>query len=231
MKNPIIKRLTNIGRNLWQEWRGSLFFIAFVFIPVKSSLADWNWVPTGSMIPTIMVGDLVFVNKAAYDLRFPLTLHRLAKWSDPQRGDIVVLFSPEDGIRLVKRVIGVPGDTVELRDNALYLNGKAIPYSLSDEELAASDKRGLIFQEYLPGHAHSILIHPGFFAPIRDFARVVVPEGKYFVMGDNRDFSKDSRMFGFADRASIVGKATRVVASFDGKNLQPRWSRTLASLD
>ena len=89
----------------WKEWRVTIFFIIFVIIPVKSSLADWNWVPTGSMNPTILEGELVFINKTAYDLRFPLTSYRLAKWSDPERGDIVICFSPEDETRLIKRII------------------------------------------------------------------------------------------------------------------------------
>ena len=102
MKIPKIRRFIY---KLWKEWRVTIFFIVFVIIPAKSSLADWNWVPTGSMNPTILEGDLIYVNKIAYDLRFPLTLHRLAKWSNPQIGDIVVCFSPHDGARLVKRVI------------------------------------------------------------------------------------------------------------------------------
>ena len=99
MKTEKLKKLLY---KYWKEYRSIVILVVFVIIPVKSSLADWNWVPTGSMNPTILEGDLIFVNKAAYDLRIPLTLHRLAKWSDPQRGDIVVCFSPEDGIRLVK---------------------------------------------------------------------------------------------------------------------------------
>ncbi|UCF43271.1 MAG: signal peptidase I, partial [Planctomycetota bacterium] len=92
-------------RRIWKEWRLTIFIIVFVIIPAKSSLADWNWVPTGSMNPTILEGDLVYVNKMAYGLRIPLTLYQVTKWSDPKRGDIVICFSPEDGTRLIKRVI------------------------------------------------------------------------------------------------------------------------------
>ncbi|MFH1719525.1 MAG: signal peptidase I, partial [Planctomycetota bacterium] len=88
---------------MWKECRFVVLFTILVVVPVKSSLADWNWVPTGSMKPTILEGDLIYVNKVAYDLRFPLTMHRIARWSDPQRGDVVVCFSPDDGTRLVKR--------------------------------------------------------------------------------------------------------------------------------
>jgi len=111
---------------IWNDWRITIFFIVFVLIPAKSSLADWNWVPTGSMKPTILEGDLLFVNKLAYSLRFPLTFFHLAKWSDPKTGDIVICFSPDDKTRLVKRVIAAPGDTIEMRHNRLFLNGRAL---------------------------------------------------------------------------------------------------------
>ncbi len=126
MKAEKTKKLVH---RLWKEWRITFLFIVLVVIPVKSSLADWNWVPTGSMNPTILEGDLIYVNKMAYDLRVPLTLHRLAEWSDPERGDIVICFSPDDGTRLVKRVIGRPGETVEMRDNTLFLNATSGPES------------------------------------------------------------------------------------------------------
>ena len=88
-------KMRTFGRWLWREWGLVAVFVVFVVVPVKSSLADWNWVPTGSMNPTILEGDLIYVNKVAYDLRVPLTLHRLASWSEPQRGDIIVFLSPE----------------------------------------------------------------------------------------------------------------------------------------
>lgn len=131
-----LKTKKNI-KKIWKEWRLTIFFIVFVIIPVKSSLADWNWVPTGSMNPTILEGDLIFVNKMAYDLRLPLTLHSLAKFSDPKRGDIVVCFSPEDDTRLVKRVIALPGDTIELRNNTLFLNSLQLTYSQINSEQPA----------------------------------------------------------------------------------------------
>src|SRR5580765_3311532 len=96
-----------------------------VICSLRSALADWNDVPTGSMKPTIQEGDRVVVNKLAYDLKVPFTTIEVFKWSDPQRGDIVVLFSPVDGTRLVKRVIAVPGDRVAMLNNQLYVNGAA----------------------------------------------------------------------------------------------------------
>src|SRR5512140_2840639 len=106
-------------KKFWQEWVKPLLLTIIVLGSMRSALADWNDVPTGSMKPTILEGDRVFVNKLAYDLKVPFTTFHLATWSNPQRGDIVVFYSPQDGRRLVKRVVGLPGDTLELRDNHL----------------------------------------------------------------------------------------------------------------
>src|SRR5437868_11123609 len=106
----------------------SLVFVVLVVLSFRSSIADWNDVPSGSMKPTILEGDRVFVNKLAYDLKVPFTTWHLAEWSSPQRGEIVVFFSPKDGTRLVKRVVGLPGDVVELRENRLIINGTAMDY-------------------------------------------------------------------------------------------------------
>jgi len=228
-------KATKFIRKIWKEWRWTIFFIVFVIIPVKSSLADWNWVPTGSMKPTILEGDLVFVNKTAYDLRFPLTSHRLAKWSDPQRGDIVICFSPEDQMRLVKRIIAVPGDTIESKNNTLFLNGEPAVYTEIDskytEYLASElEKHSILATENLDGFTHPVMSIPSVRA-VRNFGPVTVPEGKYFVMGDNRDNSKDSRHFGFVDREVIVGKAKGIILSFDITDYyQPRFKRFLAPL-
>ncbi|OHB79737.1 MAG: signal peptidase I [Planctomycetes bacterium RBG_16_55_9] len=212
-----------------------MFIIVFVVIPVKSSLADWNWVPTGSMNPTILDGDLIYVNKLAYDLRFPLTMHRLAKWSDPQRGDIVIFFSPEDGTRLVKRVIGQPGDTIEMRSNTLFINAEPVAYTRVDPDYKDDLPRNIrgkcvVVIEDLDGFTHPVMSIPSIPAT-RSFGPVTVPQGSYFVMGDNRDNSRDSRFFGFVERQSIVGKAKGVIGSFDiTDKFQPRFDRFFAAL-
>ena len=123
MKLPYRSTLRTFARHLWREWIRPLAVPLLLIASAKSALADINYVPTGSMKPTILEGDVVFINKLAYDLRVPFTFARLTQWSDPARGDIVVCFSPADGQRLVKRVVGIPGDTVELRKNALLVNG------------------------------------------------------------------------------------------------------------
>ena len=232
MKTERVKRYLH---SLWKEWRIPLFFIVFVVIPVKSSLADWNWVPTGSMNPTILEGDLIYVDKIAYDLRIPLTMRRLAKWSDPERGDIVICFSPEDGVRLVKRVIGLPGDTIKMRNNTLFLNGEPVGYTKigRDYKELLSGKRKVrcvLAIEDLDGVAHTVMNIPSINA-MRNFGPVTVPQGSYFVLGDNRDSSRDSRYFGFVDRESIVGKAKGIIGSFDiTDKYQPRFGRFFESL-
>jgi signal peptidase I len=233
MKTETVKRYLC---KLWKEWRIPIFFIVFVVIPVKSSLADWNWVPTGSMNPTILEGDLIYVNKIAYDLRFPLTMHRLARWSNPERGDIVICFSPEDGVRLVKRVIGLPGDTIEMKDNMLFLNGEPVGYTKIGRdytELLSGKKkvRCTLEIEDLGRVAHTVMSIPSVRA-MRNFGPVTVPRGSYFVLGDNRDSSRDSRYFGFVDRESIVGKAKGIIGSFDiTDKYQPRFGRFFESLN
>jgi signal peptidase I len=227
MKKPKIR---NRLRKLWKEWRLTILFIIFVIIPVKSTLADWNWVPTGSMKPTILEGDLLFVNKAAYDLRIPLTLFRIAKWADPQRGDIVICFSPEDGTRLVKRVVALPGDRIEMRDNNVFLNEKKLDYLQIEQRYVNSlpdELKGkyILKMEDLDGIIHPVMSNPSIGAK-RSFSCITVPENSYFVMGDNRDVSKDSRYFGFVQRKQIVGKAKRIILSFDtGNGFFPRFGR------
>jgi signal peptidase I len=229
------QKVKKFVRRTWRQWRLTVFFIIFVVIPIKSSLADWNWVPSGSMNPTILEGDLIYINKVAYDLRFPLTLHRLAKWSDPERGDIIICFSPEDGIRLVKRVIGLPGDTIEMRNNTLFLNGEPVHYTKTDSkygrQLSEKFKRKCIFaKEDLDGYVHTVMSIPSVSA-MRSFGPVTVPHDSYFVMGDNRDGSRDSRYFGFVDRRLIVGKAKGVIGSIDiTDKFLPRFKRFFASL-
>ncbi|UCF15396.1 MAG: signal peptidase I [Phycisphaerales bacterium] len=229
------ERIKNYFQRFWKQWRITFLFVVFVVIPVKSSLADWNWVPTGSMNPTILEGDLIYVNKVAYDLRFPLTKYRLARWSDPERGDIVICFSPDDGTRLIKRVIGLPGETVEMRDNTLLLNGAPVGYRQIDPEYAEQlpDKvrgRCVLATEELDGSPHAVMSVPSVVA-VRDFGPVKVPQGSYFVMGDNRDNSRDSRYFGFVQRESIVGKARGVIGSFDiTEKYQPRFKRFFSKL-
>ena len=219
----------------WQEWVKSLLIVILVVGGFRSAVADWNDVPTGSMKPTILEGDRIVINKLAYDLKVPFTSWRLIRWGRPARGDIVVLFSPADGKRLVKRVVGLPGDTLVLRNNRLLINGAPLDY----EPLAASSvgpfqhgdrPRRVLASERLGATEHPVMITPDLPA-MRSFGPIRVPDGDYFVMGDNRDESGDSRYFGFVPEDRIAGRATAVAASVDpSDHYLPRWKRFFRSL-
>lgn len=201
----------------------------------RSAVADWNDVPTGSMKPTILEGDRVFVNKVAYDLKVPFTRWRISEWANPRRGDIVVLDSPYDGKRLVKRVIGLPGDEVAMKDHRLIVNGAFLGYQragLSRDLLADTDDPAdvRVARESTGGETHLIMVTPDKPA-MPSFEPVTVPPGQYLVMGDNRDNSFDSRWFGYVDRDRILGQVTTVVLSFDlNHHFVPRWDRFLRRL-
>jgi len=230
-----IAKFRATARRWWVKEVRPLLILAVVLFAIRSSLADWNDVPSGSMKPTILEGDRVYVNKLAYDLKVPFTTWHIAQWSNPQRGDIVVFYSPHDGKRLVKRVIGLPGDTLELRHDSLILNGQPIEYRALAEEILRDvspvERASHIFAaEQLPGQSHAVAAWPAARA-MRDFGPFSVSEGHYFMMGDNRDDSFDSRYYGAVERKRIVGRATAVVLSFDHKNYWlPRWHRSFSAL-
>lgn len=195
----------------WREWLRPLAVAAAIILPIKSAIADFNWVPSGSMEPTITPLEFVWINKLAYDLKVPFTTHHLAEWGDPQRGDVAVFFSPADGDRLVKRVIGLPGDTIEMRQDQLLVNGQPVAYNAITHDSAGSIIHAT---EQLPGHPHPVQILTDRMA-LRTFGPLTVPEGHYFMLGDNRDNSHDSRFFGPVPRDQFVGRATHVIVSFD----------------
>jgi signal peptidase I len=215
-------------RQFWHGWGCPLLIALLVATSFKSAVADWNIVPTGSMNPTIVEGDRIFVNKLAYDLKIPYTTRHLAKWQNPERGDIVVFFSPANGQRLVKRIIGLPGDTIAMRNNRLFINGRRVVYRASTQ----SEKRYAAHQleEELDGRFHQILVESNPLS-LHTFAPVKIPERHYFAMGDNRDNSKDSRYFGCVERSRIVGRATAVVISLESNKFPlPRWERFFSKL-
>jgi signal peptidase I len=215
----------------WREWVRPMLVMGFVLGSFRSAVADWNDVPTGSMKPTILEGDRVFVNKLAYDLKVPFTSWRLARWSEPQRGQIVVFFSPYDEKRLVKRVIGLPGDRIEMRNRLLFVNGVAVPQVRMDAAgLDAAALDGAVPSiEDLAGRQHTVLANlrrPN----LTSFGPETVPPGSYLMMGDNRDNSFDSRSWGFVTRDRIVGEATAVALSIDWSRHRARWERFFTKL-
>ncbi len=199
----------------------SLLTFLLLMVVFRSAVADWNVVPTGSMKPTIVEGDRILVNKMAYDLRVPFTHVSLRKFDDPQRGDIVIFDSKVSGKRLVKRVIGLPGDSIEMHDNILKINGKALRYKPVEANLRNED---------LLGTGHFVQTRKSG-SRLSSFYPVTVPDEHYFVMGDNRDNSADSRVIGFVPRHEVVGRSKTVVMSLNYDNhYLPRMDRFLRTL-
>jgi signal peptidase I len=207
--------------------RGLLLFL-FLMLVFRSALADWNEVPTSSMRPTIIEGDRIIVDKLAYDLRVPLLGSVLQRRGEPARGDIVVFDSSAAGVRLVKRVIGLPGDRVALVDNRLVVNG--VP---ADYQQAGTDTGAPVAIERLDGlPPHRVRWSGRGGGRLSRFGPVTVPDDHYLVLGDNRDDSADSRVHGLVPRSELIGRASTVALSFDYERWHlPRSGRWWQPLD
>jgi len=208
----------------WRENKSLIIFISLMMV-FRSAVADWNDVPTGSMKPTIVEGDRILVNKMAYDIRFPFSHVSLFKIADPQRNDVIIFDSVVSDKRLVKRVIGVPGDVVSMHNNQLIINGEVVDY----KELANKSSHK-IMTESLISNSHRIRLaqQP---SRLANFSSVKVPQNQYLVLGDNRDNSADSRVIGFVPRDEIVGRSSTVVMSLNYDNYYlPRSERFLIDL-
>lgn len=205
--------------DLWRSIRGTLVFLGLMMV-FRSACADWVVVPSGSMNPTVIDGDRVLIDKRAYGVRIPFTSKRVVDVGTPQRGDVVVLESPENGITLLKRVVAVPGDTIAMQDEALIVNGiaaryRTLPAATGDALLSTVRALQPVYlSEDLLGVSHQTMRLPQV-AARRDFSVITIPAERYLVMGDNRDNSQDSRYFGLVRRDAIFGKATRVLVSLD----------------
>lgn len=211
-------------KNLIRENRGFILFVVLMVL-FRSAVADWNDVPTGSMQPTIQIGDRILVDKLAYDVRIPFTHVSALELDDPARGDIIVFDSRVSDKRLVKRVVGIPGDVVEMRNNELIINNEPVVYST-----LFSSGRILEKAEHLPGSTHTVRNKRA--SDYANFDPVTVPDEHYLVLGDNRDNSADSRVIGFVPRHEVVGRTSRVLVSLDYDNyLMPRGDRLWKPLD
>lgn len=183
----------------------STLALLFFLIGIRSTFANQYVVPTGSMIPTIAIGDHILANRVAYDLKLPFTNTILHRFGDPRRGDIVVFDSPkEPGLVLVKRLIALPGDRVQIENGFVKING---------ERLDDFDGRHLPYRETLGEHSYTVQRLPEQARPER--REFTVPVDHFWMMGDNRDNSADSRVFGFVPRANLIGRASRVLYSMD----------------
>ena len=204
-----------------------IFWLCFgVF---RTSLADWNPIPSGSMRPTLLEGDVVLVNRVAYDLKVPLTDISLAKLDNPQRGDVVTFSSPTDGTRLIKRVLALPGDVVEMRDEKLIINGQRASYQEAGQAMEPLGEGNFAlaqrFDETIGERTQQIQVLPSVVAR-RNFGPVTIPADQFMMLGDNRDNSVDSRYIGLVPRQLLIGRAVRVLVSADIKgNWMPRGER------
>ena len=220
-------------KNWMRANKGFLLFL-MLFGIFRTAVADWNPIPSSSMHPNLLEGDVVFVNRLAYNVKVPLTDIVIGQTGEPQRGDIVTFSSPVNGTRLIKRVIALPGDRVEMRNEQLIINGQPAGYSNSGHALENIKGVGQLaavrVDESLGERSHVIQFLPQVKAR-RNFDPVVVPPGQYMMLGDNRDNSEDSRYIGLVPRALLIGRAERVLASADiTGNWMPRAERFGMSL-
>jgi signal peptidase I len=223
-----------------KQWlRNNRGFLAFLLLfgVFRTAIADWNPIPSGSMRPTLQEGDVVFVDRVAYNLKVPLTNVVVAHTGDPRRGDIVTFFSPKDGTRLIKRLVAVPGDTVEMRDKIVIVNGHAATYQPIGRALErmsdglALDALRLQERTGTTSHVVQWLRPQGGFDD-DSFGPVVVPPDHYLMLGDNRDNSADSRYFGLVPRELLIGRAEAILLSADiNGHWAPRFERFGARLD
>lgn len=208
--------------------KGFLLFL-LLFGIFRTAVADWNPIPSGSMRPNLLEGDVVFVNRLAFNVKVPLTNIVLGHLGEPKRGDIVTFSSPKDGTRLIKRVIALPGDTVEMRNEKMVINGQEASYAALDTAPEPMEQGGSIvalrLEEKTAAEQHRIQVLPQVNAN-RNFGPVIVPQDHYLMLGDNRDNSGDYRYFGFVPRELLIGRAERILVSADIKgNWMPRTER------
>jgi signal peptidase I len=193
------------------EYARSFFPILFAVLLLRSFLFEPFQIPTGSMIPTLNIGDFIVVNKFAYGLRLPVTGTKIVPIGEPKRGDVMVFIPPHDPNYFIKRVIGLPGDHIRYLDNVVYVNGEPLP----QESAGLLREQGVMLsKETVGGVTHDIYtLASQRFTRVYDWLQpegMTIPPGQYFMMGDNRDNSSDSRYWGPASESRIVGKAVAV---------------------
>jgi signal peptidase I len=201
------------------EYSRSLFPVLLIVLLFRSFLFEPFKIPSGSMIPTLLIGDFILVNKYIYGLRLPVLNTKFLSISEPERGDVIVFRYPVDpSVSFIKRLVGLPGDTISYRDKQLFVNGEPVPveelgrYSSQDVKCATPRRDAIRYSETLGDVTHEILLHEA--SGSRD-GQWVVPEGHYFAMGDNRDRSNDSREWGFIPEENLMGRAVGIWLNFD----------------
>jgi len=224
-------RARRMRQPLWLEYTAGLFPVILVVFVLRSFVAEPFKIPSESMLPTLVVGDLILVNKFVYGVRLPVIYTKVIEIGEPQRGDVMVFRFPQDpSVDYIKRVIGLPGDTVSYQNKRLTINGQQVPLEPAGE---FEDARKLAlypqYSERIGDVTHKVLtdlekpsdIQPVFRFPNFENCRYsaggvtcTVPPGHYFMMGDNRENSLDSRFWGFVPEANIVGKAFFIWMNF-----------------
>jgi signal peptidase I len=220
------------------EYAKSFFPVILVVFALRSFLVEPFKIPSGSMMPTLLVGDFILVNKYTYGIRLPVMNKKIIQMNNPERGDVMVFRYPADpGLDYIKRVIGEPGDLIEYRDKKLTVNGQPVPTTSTGTYSYVGNGlnyiTAIVHDERLNGAGHTMMTEPGkpsvYPSQVADFPNrencsynaegegfsCKVPEGQYFMMGDNRDASNDSRYWGFVPDRNIVGKAFFIWMNFD----------------
>lgn len=212
------------------EYARSFFPILLAVLVIRSFLFEPFRIPSASMLPTLLVGDFIFVNKFTYGLRLPVINTEILDLGTPERGDVVVFRLPSDpSTNYIKRLVGLPGDSITYQNNQIFVNGQPVEVTLTGPYPGSDQPGSVLAREQLGDHPHDVLFMPG--RSSREVS-VVVPEGHYFMMGDNRDNSRDSRFegVGMIPDDNVVGKAVRIWMSWDLKSM-PRWRRIGRAID
>ena len=222
------KRQPGVDEPIWVEYAKSFFPVILVVFFVRSFIVEPFKIPSGSMMPTLLAGDFILVNKFTYGLRVPILNNTFVEMGQPERGDVIVFhYPPAPSVDYIKRVIGLPGDRVRYQDKQLTVNGEPVgladvgsyEYVMSGLNVVTAKK----YREKLGNVEHDILIHDlqGSYEPdslggrFANGEEVTVPAGHYLAMGDNRDNSSDSRVWGFVPERNLVGKAFFIWMNFD----------------
>jgi len=220
------------GKEPWVVEQSKSFFPVFLLVLlIRSFLFEPFRIPTASMVPSLLIGDFILVNKYDYGLKLPLLNHKLVSVGAPKRGDVIVFRHSADK-DLIKRVVGVPGDRISYRDKILSINGAVVPTEFVAQTHTDFIPGGVTvkqYNEYLDKVKHTIFICPDIKSQNAEryykFSDIVVPSDSYFVLGDNRDLSEDSRYWGFVQDKDIIGRAFAIWMSWHADENDIRWER------
>lgn len=214
------------------EYAKSFFPIILVVLVIRSFIAEPFRIPSGSMLPTLHVGDFILVNKFAYGVRLPVLNTKILATGAPERGDVVVFRYPKNPkVDYIKRVVGLPGDRIGYFNKTIYLNGKMIAQEIKEKDidlLSLVPARNELKTETLGEQAHDLLVDPERRSIERDYR---VPDGEYFMMGDNRDNSNDSRYWGTVPEGNLVGEAFFIWMSWNSNAGGIVWKRLGSSIN